>query len=352
MNLDDLNTFKTIDPQNFLGKIDDLPQQLEDAWALGGRLPLPEAYREVKQVVVLGMGGSAIGGSLLEAFAAPRMRAGLSVLRGYDLPAHVAGPETLVIASSYSGNTEETLSGFEQAARRGVRLLAIATGGELAALAERAGAPVWTFDYQAQPRAAVGYSFGLLLAVVARLGLLPNPAAELAGAVAALRAQMASIGARSPVARNPAKRVAGQLMDRYPVIFGADLLAPVARRWKGQINEVAKAWAQFEELPEADHNTVAGSLYPQALVGKYMLLFLRAASNHPRNLRRLEATRELFMVSGYNSDSIEAAGEGPLAQMLTALHFGDYAAYYLAMAYGVDPTPVPQIEELKLRLAE
>jgi len=350
MDLDNLDAFRVTDPENFLGHIDALPRQLEDAWTMGQSLPLPEEYSAVEQVVILGMGGSAIGGSLLAAYAAPHSPAGISVQRGYELPAHIAGPETLVIGSSFSGNTEETLSAFEQAAGRRVKLLAITTGGRLQALAEQAGAPAWTFEYRSPPRAAVGYSFGLLLAAACRLGLLPDQSGEVKGAAAALRAQIQSIGAQSPVARNPARRLAGQLMDRYPVIIGADLLAPVARRWANQINEVAKAWAQWEELPEADHNTIVGTLFPENLIGKFMVLFLRADSNPPQNQRRIAITREIFMFQGFSTDVVDAAGEGRLAHLLTALHFGDYAAYYLAMAYGVDPTPVPQIDELKARL--
>ncbi len=352
MNLDDLQAFQQTDPDNFLRHVEALPIQLEEAWRLGQSLPLPEGYLGVKHMVILGMGGSAIGGSLLEAYAAPSGRAGIAVLRGYDLPAHVAGPDYLVVGCSYSGNTEETLSAFEHSLSRGVRPLALTTGGRLAALAHQAGAPAWTFDYASPPRAAIGFSFGLLLRLACRLGLLPDQAEELADAVSALRGQMQRIGAESPVARNPAKRMAGQLMDRYPVIFGADLLAPAARRWAGQVGEVAKAWAQWEELPEADHNAVVGTLFPENLIGKFMVLFLTAPSNHPRNLRRLALTRDLFMVHGFNTDVIEAVGGSRLAHLLTSLHFGDFTAYYLAMAYGVDPTPVPQIDELKRRLSE
>ena len=158
--------------------------------------------------------------------------------------------------------------------------------------------------------------------------------------------------AESPVARNPAKRMAGQLMDRLGAIFASDYLAPVARRWKMLINEFAKAGAIADELPEMDHGSAAGTIYPEALVSKYMLLFLRSAHDHPRNRARADLTRELYMTAGFNTDAIEAAGQSPLAHMLTALHYGDYTAYYLAMCYGVDPGDVPQIEYLKTELGK
>ncbi len=298
------------------------------------------------------MGGSAIGGDLVAAYTFPAIRVPLIVWRGYDLPAYVTGAETLVLASSHSGNTEEVLSAFDCARAAGARIVALTTGGQLARRAEAAGVPVWRFEHTGQPRAAVGFSFGLILAVLARLGLIPDPAAELADAVGAMRRQQEALRAEVPAARNPAKRMAGQWVERWPVIIGSDLLGPVARRWRTQISELAKAIAQYEELPEADHNLVAGVLNPEALSTKAMVVFLQASLNHPRNRLRIEATREVLMVEGFNTDVIQAAGETRMAQQWTALHFGDYSGYYLAMAYGVDPTPVAAIESLKRHLIE
>jgi glucose/mannose-6-phosphate isomerase len=351
MNLDDLELFRRLDPEEMLGHIDALPAQLEQAWVLGQSLTLPDC-RDVRRVVVCGMGGSAIGADLLASYAAPLSPVPLAVWRGYDLPAYAAGAETLVIASSHSGNTEETLTAFDRARERGTRVLAISTGGELARRAESCSAPLWRFEHTGQPRSAVGFSFGLLLAVVARLGLVPDPAAEIEDAVAAMRLRQDKLRAQVPVVHNPAKRMAGQWVGRWPTVIGSEHLAPVARRWRTQISEIAKAVAQFEELPEADHNLVAGVSNPEALFAQTMVVFLRGSLYHPRNLLRIAATREALMVEGFNTDVIEAQGTSRLAQQWTCLHFGDYCAYYLAMAYGVDPTPVAAIEGLKQRLAE
>jgi glucose/mannose-6-phosphate isomerase len=351
MNLDDLEHLRVTDPSGMLGHIDSLPGQLAAAWDLGQSLPLP-AREGIRQVLVCGMGGSAIGGDLVAAYTLPAIQVPLIVWRGYDLPAYVTGPETLVVASSHSGNTEEVLSAFDRARKAGARLVALTTGGQLARRAEAAGVPLWRFEHTGQPRTAVGFSFGLLLAVLARLGLIPNPAAELADAVAAMHRQQEALRAEVPVVRNPAKRMAGQWVERWPTIIGSDLLAPVARRWRTQISELAKAIAQFEELPEADHNLVAGVLNPEALSGKTMVVFLQASLNHPRNRLRIEATRKVLMIEGFNTDVVQAAGETRMAQQWTSLHFGDYSGYYLAMAYGVDPTPVAAIESLKQRLTK
>ncbi len=155
-----------------------------------------------------------------------------------------------------------------------------------------------------------------------------------------------------PAAQNPAKRMAGQLIGRIPVIFGAGILAPVARRWKGQISEVAKAWGQFEFLPEADHNTLAGSQFPEELLSKLIVLFLDSSSDHPRNRLRNAYTRQILMADGLNTDQITAPDGPPLSNLWTLLHYGDYVAFYLAMAYGVDPTPVDALAHLKQALTD
>ena len=351
MNLDDLERFEAIDEQNMLGSIDGLPDQLAAAWRLGGEQPLPRV-ETIRQVIIVGMGGSAIGADLLASFAAPDASAPIQVWRNYDLPAYVSGPETLVVASSHSGNTEETLSAFERGLEVGATVVAVTTGGQLAERAEESDATLWQFQHDGQPRAAVGYSFGLLLALVARLGLIEDPASSVEDAVEEMRRQQKRLKADVNVANNPSKRMAGQLVERWPTVIGAEFLAPVARRWRTQIAELSKAVAQFEVLPEADHNMVAGVEAPESLFGKTMVVFLKAAGLHPRNKARVQVTRETLMVEGFNTDEIEGVGQTRLAQQWTALHFGDYVSYYLAMAYGIDPTPVAAIEGLKARLEE
>ncbi len=351
MNLDDIKVFKEIDTQNMIAEIDGLPDQLDQAWELGKSLVLPK-WESISRVLIAGMGGSAIGADLLSAYIAPRCSVPVVVHRDYGLPAWASGGETLVITASHSGNTEETLSVFEKAVEQGCRVLAISTGGKLAAGAEEVSATLWRFEHQGQPRAAVGLSFGLLLGAFRHLGLIPDPEVELKDAVAAMKSQQVHLKAEIPTMENPAKRLAGQCYGRWVTVIGADILAPVARRWKGQISELAKAWGQFEFLPEANHNTSAGVMNPEEMLSKIMVLFLRAKSYHPRNELRANLTKEIFMLEGLGTDFFNAQGDTPLAQLWTTLHFGDYFAYYLAMAYGADPTPVSAIQGLKERLKE
>ena len=351
MDLNNHTMFSKIDSQNYLAEIENLPNQLEQAYQLGMNQPLPE-WQGIQHMLITGMGGSAIGADLLAAYAASQSSVPIIVQRNYSLPAWAHGDEILVIASSHSGNTEETLATFEQARLNGCCILALCTGGKLAKAANAANVPLWTFTHPGQPRAAVGFSFGMLLALMARLRLITDPTEELSGAISAMRKQQDSLRVNILIANNLAKRLAGQLMGRWVMIFGADVLEPVARRWKTQLNELAKAWGQFEALPEANHNALAGLIQPESGLSSATALFLRAQSYHPRNLLRAELTRQAYMLEGLNTDFIDAKGETALAQQWTALHLGDYVGYYLALLYDIDPTPIPALEGFKKQLAE
>lgn len=350
MNLDDLSAIKNNDSHDMLGQINSLPEQLSLAWTLGLSLPLPD-WSDIEQVVIAGMGGSAIGADLLAAYALPLCDVPIAVHRDYGLPAFARGERSLVVASSHSGNTEETLDAFDAALARGCRVLALCTGGELERRAQARGVTLWRFEHYGPPRAAVGFSFGLLLACLARLTLIPNPEKDLRDALAGMRSQQETLDADVPLSRNPAKRLAGQMVGRWVNVYAAGALAPVARRWKGQINELAKAGAGFEALPEADHNALAGLENPSVLAHTFTV-FLQAPSEHQRNRLRLEWTRQFFLEAGLNTDVYYARGDTILAQMWTALHFGDYTAYYLAAAYAADPTPVEALERFKKTLKE
>ncbi len=339
------------DPENMRSHIDTLPDQLALAWHLGQTLPLP-ALGMLENVLIAGMGGSAIGGDLLASYVADLCPIPVFVHRGYDLPAWAQGPSTLVICSSHSGNTEEVLSAFDMALLRGCSLLSLSTGGNLADKAASAGVTAWIFDHQGQPRTAVGYSFGILLALFTRLGMLELTDATVTDAVAAMKSQQQHIGVDVSLSANPARRLAGQLVGRYISIFAAGSHEVIARRWKTQINELAKAWSQFEALPEADHNTLAGLLNPEEELTKIAAIFLKAPSDHPRNTLRLDFTRQQMMLAGMFIDEVRAKGESSLAHMWTLLHFGDYVAYYLALMYGEDPTPIEALVELKKFLGQ
>ncbi len=342
--------FNNPDPSNMLGYIDALPDDLAKAWQLGHQLPLPE-FPPIDRVIIAGMGGSAIGGDLLAAYLANQGKAPICIHRNYELPAWAVGKNTMVICSSHSGNTEETLSSFNKALEQNCSLFVLCTGGKLQKQAEATGVPCWQFQHAGQPRTAIPYSFGLLLALANRIGLAQVAEEEVQDAVEVMRMARLNLTANMELAENPAKRLAGQLINRNVLILAAGELEVIARRWKTQINELAKAWACFEALPEANHNALAGLEFPTELYEKTSAIFLRAKIDHPRNALRLNLTQQAYLVAGVATDAVWAKGESRLAQMWSLLQFGDYVAYYLALLYGVDPTPIEALTSLKETLA-
>jgi glucose/mannose-6-phosphate isomerase len=351
VDLDRPETYAAVDVADMRGHLEALPTQIEDAWRLVAAFEAPAACAGADAIVVAGMGGSAIGADLVRGLYIDTLPVPLVVWRDYGLPAWV-GPRTLVIAASYSGETEETLSAVERARAVGARLLGITTGGALAEVLTAYGAPLLRYHYAAQPRAALGYSLGLLLGVLARLGYLPPQDTAVEAGVWVAREALARFGPGVPTAANGAKQLARALVDRIAVVYGAGFLAPVARRWKGQCNENAKHWAFFEELPELDHNAVMGYAFPPALADRLLVVLLRSSLLGPRLALRGAVTLELLERAGIPRWPADAWGDGPLAHLLSALVYGDWTSYYLALLNGTDPTSIAAIDYLKARLAE
>ncbi len=352
MNLDDIARFREIDTDDMRSHIDLLPDQLKAAWVYGQQAPLPESFRQIERVIIVGVGTAGLVGDLLAALVADRCNVPMMAQCGYTLPAYAQGPTTLVIGISHTGDDEETTIALETAAARGVLIAVITTGGALAQIAEQAGGLVWTYAYNGPERAALGWSFGLLLALVSRLGLVRDLGQDVTETVDMLRSRIPILGIDGPVVKNPAKRLAGQMIGRIPVIYGGGVLAPVAHRWKTQINKNGKSWAQWETLPEISHSALAGIYFPPPLMTKVAVVMLVAPqSDHPRLAMQQDLLKTLYLQDGVAIDVVKARGSSLLAQMMACMQFGDYVSYYVAMAYEADPTPTMAIDELKAQLA-
>lgn len=347
IDLDDVGALKRNDPQGMEERIAELPWQCRRAWEIIESQRFPADYAQADSVVILGMGGSAIGGGLIRTLVRDLCPVPIFVNREYDLPRFV-GQGTLVIACSYSGDTEETLAAFREASRRGAKLLALTTDGKLAQTTEN----LVTFSYVAQPRAALGFSLIMLLGILTKLGFVPDPTPDLEEAIEVVEGLGGKVREGIPTSQNPAKRLALLLQGKLPVIYGAQHLAPVARRWKGQFNENGKCFAFFEVLPELHHNTVEAFPHPGELAENGMILLLTSRLYHPRNILRFQVTEEMLDRYGIPHWSMEAKGRSPLSQVLSTIHFGDYVSLYLAALRGVNPSSVETITYLKERLAQ
>ncbi len=347
--IETVDAIRRADVSNMLDRIKELPKQLRDARAITRAATLPSHYGDVRQIVVLGMGGSAIGADLAAALLAGELRVPMTVHRDYGLPAYV-GRDTLVIASSFSGNTEETLSGFAEARARGARILVLTTGGALKEQAEAAGIPVLTFSYKAQPRAALGYSLGLVLGVLDRLGFVRDRGPDVEGAIADLAKLEERVheGART----NDAKALALELYGKIPFIYGAGTLGVMARRVKGQFNENAKSWSAFDVLSELNHNAVVGFPNPPTARGALVVLCLESGRDDPRQKLRFAVTKELLDRAGVPHRTLSFPGSSLLSEVLQLVLFTDYLTFYLALLNGADPSEVAAIDYLKGRLAK
>jgi glucose/mannose-6-phosphate isomerase len=283
------------------------------------------------------MGGSAIGGDLAAAALGDRLTRPLIVVRGYELPSWMTS-EWTVLCSSYSGNTEETLACFSAAGALGARRIVASTGGALVDGAREAGLPVVGLPGILQPRAAVAYMFTIAAEVAALAGAAPRVNAEIEAAAAFLNQQAGDLQAR-------AAEIAVRLEGSVPVIVGADLTAPVARRWKTQVNENPKQAAFFSELPEADHNELCGWDGDA-----FSAVLLEDADQNPRLRRRFELTGDAIAAAGAEVVRVQAQGETRVARLLWTTMLGDLVSLALAEARGVDPLPVDAIEGFKAAL--
>lgn len=332
----------------YLGEMPELCQQ---AWQMAMDFTLPGNYSQIDKVIILGMGGSAIGGDLVSSLAATEAKLPIIVHRDYNLPAFV-DVRTLVIASSYSGMTEETLSAFEQALSTKAKGLAITTGGKLKTMAEERGIPVFCFDYKAQPRAALPFSFLPILCFMQKLSLLTDKSSEVAEMVQMLKRLSRDINEKVTQAGNPAKQLATRLYGRLAVIYGAGILSEVAHRWKTQLNENSKAWAFYEVFPELNHNAVVGYQFPPQLADKIAVVLLQSNLLPSRIQLRYQVTCQLLERAKIDYHLVDAEGTSPLSQMMSLVLFGDYVSYYLAILNKIDPTPVEAIAYLKGQLAK
>jgi glucose/mannose-6-phosphate isomerase len=252
---------------------------------------------------------------------------------------------------SFSGDTEEALACAAAARARGCAPVCIASGGRLAAFAEAEGLPLVLVPGGGQPRASVGSLSMSLLATLEAAGLCHEHSADVAAAAAQLETDSAVLGPDADDARNPAKALARRLEKRLVMVYGAAATIPVARRWKGQVNENAKAPAFFNELPELNHNEIMGWTSQPHVSATTVALFLGERAVDDRLARRAALTAREYEALGVATEPVTARGASRLARLFSLVQLGDYVSFYLALLYGVDPTPVGPIQDFKAKLA-
>lgn len=346
--LEDSKRYQKVDPDNFYKLLTDFPSQLRQAVEIGRKFVWTGKDFRPANIVVAGLGGSAIGGDMARSFLAHELNVPFSVIRHYRLPAFV-GPQTLLIASSYSGNTEETLAAFDEAKKRGAQILGITTGGKLAAQAS--GLPVITIPSGYPPRCALGFSFVPLILALGKAGLIKDYSREILRLADFLEKEIRNWKKEVAKGKNGTKKLAAALYGKIPLAYaGSDFLEAVAVRWKGQICENAKQPAFYNFFPEFNHNELVGFGVLSHLKGKLAAVFLQDKDDHPRVSLRMQIVEDILKRKKIPVRRVASKGETVLERMFYTILFGDFTSYYLAILNGVNPRPVEVIDYLKGRL--
>ncbi len=352
--LDDIQQMKTLDAQDMYGAIHDFPEQMESARTIGESWKIDkDEFVDVRNIVLAGMGGSAIGGDLLASFLQNKLQIPFHVCRGYELPDYV-DDESLVIISSYSGNTEETLAMFEDAMDRSAMLACVTTGGKVAEICEKEGIVCAKIPAGLQPRAALAYSFLPLLGLFEALGFAGSFAPDLSETILHLKDARKQFARESEASSNPAKQLATACGGKVPLIYaGAGLLSPVSVRFRGQFSENGKTLAYSNVFPEMNHNELVGWAHSaKAQKDNFAVILLRDEEDNQRIGLRMDLFAKLMSDNSVTVESIASSGANRLTRLFSMIQLGDFASYYTAVLNNVDPTPVEAIENLKLELAK
>lgn len=332
---------KKLDKSNLLGSIELLNKQCAEAWADVKKIKIPGSYRATENIVIAGMGGSALGGHIIQTLFSDQLRKPLEIIRGYKLPKY-AGPKTLLILSSYSGNTEETVSCAHEGKKRKAKIMGLAAGGKLEKFLRANKYPTYifktTYNPSNQPRMGLGYSLFGQIGLLAKCGLLKIDGGETNKTISSM-----------PRGNALAKNTAEKLKNKIPVIVASEFLLGNAHVFANQINENAKCFAAYFELPELNHHLMEGLKNPAA---NKNLKFVLVDSNlyHPRNRKRYNILKEVLRKNKVDFIEYRPKAKTKLRQSVEVLLFGSYTSFYLAMLYNLDPSPVPWVDFFKKKL--
>jgi glucose/mannose-6-phosphate isomerase len=359
--LDRDEKIKEIDKSEMLKICMRLPEDCVEAVKRAKRTKIPDkvkisesasiTYKQPKCILIAGMGGSAIGGEILRGWLLDQVSLPIEVCRDYALPNYV-DQNTLVFVVSYSGNTEETLRALMDAIRRGCMVVAVTSGGRLLSLSKKLRIPYLKIPGGMPPRAAIPYLFFPLPVLMKKMGLSLEIEEEINETTEILQKLRKETAPQTITDNNPSKKLALELVDTIPIVYGFGPYGAVAHRWKTQFNENSKVPSYWEVFPELNHNEVMGWEAPEALTRKFSVILLRDKNEAPEIRCKIEVTKQLALYKVQRVLEIYAVGKGRLAEIFSLLHMGDITSVYLAILRGTDPTPVRTIERIKEKVEE
>lgn len=350
--LDDLSYIRRFDKSDMLCLLMNFPEQISEAIDLAAAQPVC-VKGVISNVVLSGLGGSAIGGDIIRCCLADEIKVPFLVNRDYCLPDFVDS-KTLFLTSSYSGNTEETISAYKYARAKKAKIVVISSGGTLEGLAKKDGYPFIRIPGGMPPRCALGYSLVPVLSVLSNAGLIKDKQREIKEAIEVLTGQRDNfIGSGVLFKDNIAKKTAALLSGKFAAIYGwSKNFDCVITRWRNQLNENSKTLAISHFLPEMDHNEIMGFSHPKKLLKSIVVIFLRDRDDHPRVKDRIRITSSVIKDRVGKIIEIKSAGKSLLARICSLIYIGDFVSFYLAIANKEDPTPVDEITYLKKELAK
>lgn len=347
--LDDIRLYATYDPDDIGFGIDRLAEQVRMAWHDAQEVSVPKAYAKAKHILVVGMGGSALGAHILQGIFSQKGKLPVTIVNNYAVPSWV-NADTLVILSSYSGTTEEVLSAADDARKKKAKLLVIAAGGPLAAWAKKHDVPAYIFtpgELAKQPRLGVGFSFAGILGLLARAGISVVKEEDIRRAISAM-AEVTDLCANDvSFDENPAKQVAAAIADKHTLVIGAEHLVGNAHILANQINETGKQFATYFVLPELNHHLLEGLSHPKSFAPYTAILFLHSSLYHPRTRKRFTVTADMVEDMGVHVVDYVARGKDLLEEACEVLQFSSYVSWYLAMMNKEQTTAIPYVDAFK-----
>lgn len=347
--LDNLEEIKEIDKSGMLSFCLKASEQYREAAKISRKLSID--YVKPRTIVIVGMGGSGIGGELLKDWARDKVVVSIEVSREYSLPKY-ANKNTLAIIASYSGETEESLSAFLDAIKRKCMVFCVSSGGTLLQFAEKLSVPYLRIPSGMPPRAALPYLFLPMLMILDKTGLVSSVNSEFSEAIKILETVSVENSPENPVKDNFSKTLASNISRMVPVVYGFGFYRSVAQRFKQQFNENSKVPSKWESFPELNHNEIVSWEGSDKLTKLFSTIFLRDRIE-PEEIRyRIETTKELISTESSKVFEVWSFGKGKLAKMLSTICVGDFASVYLAVLRGVDPTPVKTITLLKEKMKQ
>ncbi len=342
---------KLYDNFNLFQVTADFPHQIEEAVIIGSNLQPAADLKDIESIIICGMGGSAIGGDLLRSYLLYECKIPIYVNRNYRLPAF-ANEKTLVVISSYSGNTEETLSSFDDAVEKGCKIVCSTSGGKALVMAEAQNRLTIKVPKGYQPRCALAYSFFPLLMLFSKLGLIEDKLDIIVRIIDLMKKRSEQLSLVDET-KNNALRIAKHLQGKIPVIYSScDLLDIANLRWRCQIEENAKCLAYGNFLPEMNHNEIVGWQQNPEITKNFAVIALFDKDDNPRITKRLNITLDVIKDHRGMQVEIDGEGETTLERIMDIIYLGDWVSFYLAIFYKVDPFPIEKINILKNKLME